>query len=383
MKFEDTSLLRHPTVEKAYNVMRTFFADGDDYAREAVRAGEIITANAKNPDPDAIAASVLMNGMVIPYEPEQFEQSVSPRAADYLKKFYNLDLENPSFTTAGEQQVLLATSVIGLEAIQAKIAAGEVAHVIEYRNVSRVIDMNERSLAEIVRDGTTEPEMLQAAQTALVGAQTALAGVVAQRVNELKFENTGLPDHPVIRTVYEEMKTWAFDGDALGGYARTNAAIAKVVADSVSSDPEVIAAALLNQYSMLRPGHKKPEEFGERIGELWQQTSAWARMGGDETANQPKTPEALAIRQAVRLYFLEEQVAWLNSAKGMEHDARVTTLERLEDSRDIVAQAAASQDNPVFKARLDKAVTEADALIHKPENVKIRKPGAPKVDSGW
>lgn len=383
MKFEDTSLLRHPTVEKAYNVMRTFFQDGDDWAREAVRAGEIITANAKNPDPDAIAASVLMNGMVIPYEAEQFEQSVSPRAADYLKKFYELDLENPKFSTAGEQQVLLATSVIGLEAIQAKIAAGEVAHIIEYRNVSRVIDMNDRSLAEIARDGTTEPEMLQAAQTALVGAQTALANVVAQRVEELKFENTGLPDHPTIRTVYEEMKTWAFDGDALGGYAQTNAAIAKVVADSVSSDPDVIAAALLNQYSTLRPGHKKPEDFGARIGELWQQSSPWARMGKNEKANQPKTPEALAIREAARLYFLEGQIEWLNSAKGMEHDARVETLERLEDSRDSVAQAAASQDNPVFKARLEKAVAGADALIHKPENVKIRKPGSPKVDPGW
>lgn len=383
MKFEDTSLLRHPTVEKAYNVMRTFFSDGDDWAREAVRAGEIITANAKNPDPDAIAASVLMNGMVIPYEAEQFQQSVSPRAADYLKKFYALDLENPQFSTAGEQQVLLATSVIGLEAIQAKIAAGEVAHIIEYRNVSRVIDMNERSLAEIARDGTTEPEMLQAAQTALAATQSALANVVAQRVNELKFENTGLPDHPVIRTVYEEMKAWAFDGDALGGYAQTNAAIAKVVADSVSSDPEVIAAALLNQYSTLRPGHKKPEEFGARIRELWQQSSPWARMGGDETPNQPKTPEALAIREAARLYFLESQIEWLNSAKGMEHDARVETLERLEDSRNDAAAAAAAQDNLVFKARLEKAVAGADALIHKPENVKIRKPGSPKVDPGW
>lgn len=383
MKFEDTSLLRHPTVEKAYNVMRTFFTDGDDYAREAVRVGEIITANAKNPDPDAIAASVLMNGMVIPYEAEQFEQSVSPRAADYLKKFYDLDLENPKFSTAGEQQVLLATSVIGLEAVQAKIAAGEVAHIIEYRNVSRVIDMNERSLAEIVRDGTTEPEMLQAAQTALVGAQSALAGVVAQRVNELKFENTGLPDHPTIRTVYEEMKAWSFDGDALGGYAQTNAAIAKVVADSVSSDPEVIAAALLNQYSTLRPGHKKPEDFGARIAELWEQSSPWARMSSEDDAKQPKTPEALAIRQAARLYFLEGQVEWMNSAKGMERDARVQTLEQLEDSRDVVAQAAASQDNPVFKARLEKAVAGADALMHKPENVKIRKPGSPKVDPGW
>ncbi len=383
MKFEDTSLLRHPTVEKAYNVMRTFFTDGDDWAREAVRAGEIITANAKNPDPDAIAASVLMNGMVIPYEAEQFEQSVSPRAADYLKKFYELDLENPKFSTAGEQQVLLATSVIGMQAVQAKIAAGEVAHIIEYRNVSRVIDMNDRSLAEIARDGTTEPEMLQAAQTALVGAQTALAGVVAQRVNELKFENTGLPDHPTIRTVYEEMKTWAFDGDALGGYAQTNAGIAKVVAESVSSDPEVIAAALLNQYSTLRPGHKKPEEFGERIGELWTQTSAWARMGGDEAANQPKTPEALAIRQAVRLYFLESEIEWMNSPRATKQDYSAESLEHLEDSRDIVAQAAAAQDNPVFKARLEKAVAGADALIHKPENVKIRKPGSPKIDRGW
>ncbi|HYD17308.1 MAG TPA: hypothetical protein VEF76_02375 [Patescibacteria group bacterium] len=379
MKFEDTKLLRHPTVEKAYNVMRTFFTDGDDWAREAVRAGEIITANAKNPDPDAIAASVLMNGMVIPYEAEQFEQSVSPRAADYLKKFYALDLENPKFSTAGEQQVLLATSVIGLEAIQAKIAAGEVAHVIEYRNVSRVIDMNERSLAEIARDGTTEPEMLQAAQTALASAQNALANVVAQRVNELKFENTGLPDHPTIRGVYEEMKAWAFDGDPLGGYAQTNAAIARVVAESVTSDPEVIGAALLNQYSTLRPGHKKPEDFGPRIGELWQQTSPWARLGPDGADNAPTTPEAVNLRAAAGLYFLESQIESMKTypPEG-EHDAR--RLEQLEDQRNKIASAANLQDKGPLKTRLENAVAAADLLMKKPENLKIRKPGSPRLD---
>ena len=43
----------------------------------------------------------------------------------------------------------------------------------------------------------------------------------------------------MIRTVYEEMKAWAFDGDALGGYAQTNAAIAKVVADPDSGYADV------------------------------------------------------------------------------------------------------------------------------------------------
>lgn len=381
LKFEDTKLLRHPTVEKAYNVMRTFFKDGDDFALAAIRAGEIISAQAKNPDPDAIAASVLMNGMVIAYEPGQFEASVSPGAAEYLRKLYLLDIDNPKFTTAGEQQILLAQSMIGLEGVQEKIDSGEVNHLIEYRNVQQVLDANERALAAIARKAT-EKDMLAAAQTQLAAAQQSLLDIATESEKAIAFENAGLPDHPTVRAVYEDMKTWALDGDPLGGYTRTNAAIARVIVETgASSDPEVISAALLNQYSTIRKGHKKPSDFSPRIGELWEETSPWADLGGKRADTTPKAPEARTITNAAILHFLESALkadaAYFAKHKTIYPEA----LEQLEDLKKKIDTAAASEPHDALRARMEKAAQAADAFMNAPEAVKIRKPGSPRIDN--
>lgn len=385
-KFEETKLLRHPTVERAYNVMRTFFEGGDDWAKQAVRAGEAITASAKNPDPDAIAASVLMNGMIVSYEPEQFETSVSPKAAEYLKKFYELDLEKPKFSTAGEQQALLGQSIVGLEDLAAEIKSGSVQHFIEYRNAKQLLDANDRALQALARK-TTEKEMLAVAQTKYVEAHQALDDVVTRHQTQLAFEKTGLPGHPVVRAVYEEMKAWALDGDPLGGYARTNADIAKVLVETnATQDPEVIAAALLNQYSVLR-GSKNPSEFSPRIGDLYKQSSPWARFGKEDGEAAPKTEEALTIRHAAAVHFLERMVEgykdYAQHKDRFEPAHAAITLENIEDMKDKAAAAAQEQSHPGLKARLEKAVQAADALMNAPENTRIRKPGSPKIDRGW
>ena len=385
-KFEDTKLLKHPTVERAFNVMLTFFDSsdeaGEDWAKKAVRAGEIITASAKTPDPDAIAASILMDGMIIPYEAEQFELSVSPKAAQYLKKFYNLDLDDPKFTTAAEEQVLLAHSILGLEGVQNEIDKG-IDHIIEFRNVQQILDANDRALQAIARNAK-EKDMLQAAQAQLVTAQQSLADIVTKRTDALAFENTGLPDNPVVRSTYEEMKKWALDGDPLGGYALTNAGIARVLVETgASSDPEVISAALLNQYSVLKPGHKKPEEFSPRIGELYEQTSPWADLRGEPDKTTPKTPEAQTITSATLLYFIEGSIEDMPAAmKAGEHVAEAR-LESLEDMKTKVEEAAKLETQAGLKTRMEKALKAAETLINAPESVKIRKPGSPKRDLGW
>ena len=386
LKFEDTKLLRHPTVERAYNVMRTFFQDGDDFAAEAVRPGELISKHSKNPDPDAIAASILMNGMIVSLEPAQFEDSVSPKAVAYLKKFYNLDIDNPKFTTAGEEQVLLAQSMIGLEGVQAKIDAGEVNYVLEYRDVQQILDANERVLNAIAVKAT-EKDMLAAAQAQLAAAQAALADVVTKKQNEMTFDKTGLPDHPTIRKVYEEMRAWDLDGSPLGGYAKTNAAIARVIVDTgASTDPEVISAALLNQYSNTRPGHKKPEDFSPRIGELYRQTSPWANLAGKPEKTTPKTPEAQTIANAALTYFLEEQTGHYRDYAASDKFYAPTAAVRLEDLESLKKRAEKGlgfETEAGLKTRMEMAVAAADALMNAPEQTAVRKPGAPKIDRGW
>lgn len=385
LEFKDTGLLKHPTVEKAYNLMRTFFQDGDDFAKEAIRPGEIISAAAKTPDPDAIAASILMNGMIVALEPDQFEMSVSPKAAEYLKKFYNLDLENPKFSSTGEQQVLLAQSMVGIESVQAKINSG-IEHFLDYREVQQILDANERALNAIARK-TTETDMLKTAQTQLVAAQTSLADIVAKREKSIAFENTGLPDHATVRSTYEGMKAWALDSDPLGGYAVTNAGIARVLVETGTTDPEVISAALLNQYSVIRKGFKKPSDFSPRIGELYEQTSPWADLGSKKSDTTPKDPEAQTISNAAITFFLEEQVeaykTWSQDKNKFNTHQAVTILESIESLKTRVETGAALEQGAGLKTRMEKAVNEAANLMNTPENVNIRKPGSPKVDPGW
>ncbi|TAL28741.1 MAG: hypothetical protein EPN97_14175 [Alphaproteobacteria bacterium] len=385
--FEDTKLLRHPTVEKAYYEMRKFFSDGDDFAREAVRAGELMTTHCKTPDPDAIAAAVLLDGMVIRYQASSFAASVSPRAAEIVENIYDFDVDEPVFKSAAEQQIVLAHSILGLDQIYGEIKSGGVNHTIEYNNVKRALDANERSLLKII-DKTGEGDMAAVAVEKLLVTKSALDDLVRRAQADIVFEKTGLPDHPVVRGVYESMKAWDLDGHPIGGYAKTNAAIARVVVETgASSDPEVISAALLNQYSTMKEGHKKPSDFSERIGELYEESSPWASMGKGGKRQPPKTPEGKIICDAALVHFLERQVAgykeYAKDKERFDEDSAARLLEAIEGLKDRVETAAALQDHPGLKTRMDKAVAVAGLLMNEPANTAIRKPGSPKMDPGW
>lgn len=378
LKFEDTRLMRHPTVERAYNVMRTFFEGGDDFALKAVGAGEIISAYAKNPDPDAIAASILMDGMIVAYEASQFATSVSPKASEYLEKFYNLDLENPAFTTVGEQQVLLAHSIQGLEQVRANIESENP----DYRRIAQALDVNEKALLKIIHT-TSETDMAQIALEKFVKAKQALNDLVKVKQAELDFDKTGLPNHPDVKAVYEHMKAWDLSGHPLGAYTQTNTGIAKVLVDTgATQDPDVIGAALLNQYHPASGGALEGK-FSDRLVELFKATSPWAR---DDEAAKDTRAEVETIRSAALVYFVERQAeGYRKFADSEEFDTMQAAfaLERIESLRDRLEAQAVKETAPALKARMEAAVKDCDSLMHAPENTAIRKPGSPQLDPGW
>ncbi len=378
LKFEDTRLLRHPTVEKAYNVMRTFFQDGDDFALKAVGTGEIISAYAKNPDPDAIAASILMDGMIVSYEASQFASSVSPKAAEYLEKFYELDLENPVYNSVGEQQVLLAHSIQGLEQVRGMIESDNP----DYRRIVQVLDVNEKSLLKIVH-ATTEMEMAQIALEKFVKAKQALNDLVKVKQAELDFDKTGLPNHPDVKAVYEHMKAWDISGHPLGAYTQTNTGIAKVLVETgATQDPDVIGAALLNQYHASSGGALEGK-FSARLVELVKATSPWSR--DDDSAKQTG-PDIEMIRSAALTYFLERQTEGLRQyadTEDFETIRGVYALENLETIRDRMEARIATETTAPLKARMTAAVKACDDLMNEPENKAIRKPGTPHLDRDW
>ncbi len=378
MSFKDTKLLRHPTVERAYDEMRKFFLDGEDFAAEACRAGELITARAQNPDPDAIAAAVLMDGMIVRYQASSFATTVSPRAAEILQNLYDFDVDHPKFASAAEQQVMLAHSIIGLESIQQTIRSGELYSTMDYENVKRKLEANEKCLLAAI-EGQPEGGMAAAAVESLLIAKSSLDDYVRQTQAKLAFEESGLPDHPLVREVYEYMKSANLKDHPLGGYTDTNAAIARTIFETgASSDPEVLCAALFNQYG--KSDGKAPGDFSPRIGELWKETSAWA-WGEDK--KKERTADGNIIRHGAHLYFMESELEGLAKWKREEREMNVYALEQLEDSKDRITQALADGANSAYTARMQQAIAQADRIMNAPESLKIRKPGSPRIDPGW
>lgn len=372
--FEDTKLLQHPTVERAYSEMRRFFSDGDDFARAAIRAGEIMSERSKAPDPDAIAATVLLDGMIIRLQTAPFAATVSQRAAEIMQNMYDFDPDNPHFESAAEQQIVLAHSIIGLEQVYDDIKDDRLYSTIDYENVKRTLEANEKSLLKAI-EGATENDMAAAAIEQLLITKSALDDLVQRKQSALDFAKTGLPDHPLVREVYEYMKAENLSKHPLGGYTDTNAAIAKVVVETgASSDPDVICAALFNQYYMA-DRTRDPAEFAPRIGELWRETSAWAH--GTKSA---ATEEGRLIRHAAHIYFMEETLASMDK-RGDALSA--ISLEQLEDMKDRLDKDIAEGTHPALLPRLEKGIAEAHRIMYAPQNFKTRKPGSPRIEMDW
>lgn len=391
---KETRLLKHPTVEKALKVMFGFFADdenGDAFARHAIKTAELMTTHAQTPDPDAIAACVLMDGMIIRYEAQQFAASVSPKAADYLEKFYNLDPENPAGATPAEQQVLLAASIQGLAHIARVIADpdfydAENGIYQDYRRVKEILDTNQKALDTLLPI-TSEQNMAALALEKFTAAQDALTAKVKEKQAELAFDKTGLPDHPFVRDVYAYMLADNLQTHPMGGYVDTNTRIAKVLVETgATQDPEVIGAALLNQHYAKEPDALS-QKFSPFMAALFNASSPWARFG-TEAEEQAPSPEvqrfAAMITHAHHLSFLEESLAHYPLYKErMEKDSLYGWLEDLESLTEKVKAGAAEEPHAGLKTRMEQAVTGARWLMYVPENKAIRAPGTPKRERGW
>lgn len=390
---KQTRLLQHPTVEKALNVMRTFFAEdenGDAFARNAIKTAELMTSHAQTPDPDAIAACVLMNGMIIRYEAQQFAATVSPKAADYLEKFYNLDPDHPGVLSPAEQQVLLASSIRGLGDVARVIAADDFYDAdsgayLDYREIKNILDTNQKVLDAILPQ-TAEQDMAALALATFTAANDALEAKVKEKQAALAFEKTGLPDHPFVRDVYNYMLADNLSRHPMGGYADTNARIARILVETgATQDPEVIGAALLNQHHVQEPD-TLAGRFSPFLAALFKASSPWARLGGGTEDTAPPQVQRLAdmITNAHRLSFLEGDLAHYPLYKErMGVESLYTWLETLEGLAEKVKKSAAEEMHAPLKTRMEQAATGARWLMYVPENKAIRAPGTPKRDAGW
>lgn len=407
-RFDDSQLLDHPTVRRAYTVMRGFFSKGDDYARQAVKMGENITRLAAAPDPDAVAAAVLQGGMIIPYRAESFKDSVSEGAAKLLRNLRKLSTRNPQLPTEADRQFMLALCIEGLENIKDKVETGEFW---SYKDARKMVETNERTIAAAAAKGP-EDALLLHAQEKLLQASEALENRARRLEAQASFESSGLPPHPTLKKAYALIATREKKRDRFAvGYRTLGLGIAKVLFETGTTDPDMLGAAILNQHYLAagfkgkesdlfenqarwEQQHKEATEaglakmraqFSERLIEIYRETSPFSDI---REINPPVISEERAmISGATYVYLLEEaQKTYLEKQKARAGDFKSYTgpllLEQIEDYAKIVGRQAGVMADAGLKARMEQAVTSANALIHAPANVRLRKPGSPSL-RGW
>jgi hypothetical protein len=406
MKFEDTQLLDHPTVRKAYEVMRSFYANDDAFAREAVKGGELISHYAKKPDPDAVAAAVLQGGMTIPYSPETFTESVGPGAVAILKAFKKLHVTKPVFNTEGERQFMLALNVGALERLREKILAKD---IFKYKDTKKMLEANERTLEAAAKD-MDDQQLADVARARLDVAHDALEDLRQTTLDKMKFEKSGLPEHPTVKKSYALIRADETKYDPLfTNRTELGAGTAKMLFETgASTDPDVLGAAILNQYVLLK-GHLKETEFladelevsaqrakglaelhkkfPARLVEIYLDTSPLG-LDVEERNKRPVTEEARLIEAAMYVYRLEStQQEYIRKKQlgnpGFDTYAEARQLELIEDFTQTVTRLSQKTGQPGLKSRMEKSVAAATAFMNEPSNVAVRKPGSPRMDYDW
>ncbi len=376
MKFEQTSLLRHPIVEKAFTLLQQMArttGQNDVFLQRVLRPAEIVSRYARNPDPEMLVASMLMEYKPNRRELEAIVQETTPRVAEYYDWLLDVDVKRPQIENMAQRQAFLGHAIRALETLQ-------VVSCESYSDYSSIkvalADCEILMLAAM--DGTEDTLLLEQALIKFIAVRDGLEEEVMRRQEKLSFENTGLPDHPTVRGVYDLMKAELIRNDPFARPMKVNVGIAKMIVETgASNDPEVIAVALLQR--LYRSGEQMEElerKFSPRLAALYSEASSW---NGFTRLQVPAKDEVLVLIHARETLMLEDMVddclGLLQNAAHFNRSSFILQLERIESLREDVAIDIADQSHPGLRARMQAAVDRADRFIHSPESVTIRKPG--------
>jgi len=368
MKFiEGTTLLDHPAVRQAYDHMKSGCNPANTtIVKKQIRAAELLSTSTKNADPDAIAACIFMF-------PEALKE-FSAKAAEYAAQYYAVvEAKNTNPLSEGAKQVLFAQSIVALKDTVKKINDGTAW---KYSITSDEIDGHKKSI--LAAADSTEQPLVQAALKQLQVTSTALEDLVRKTQAAAAFEKAGLPEHPTLREAYALLRTQETKGDRLFAHkSDMGARLVKILVETgASSDPDVLGAALLNQYGEKRDGALS-KKFSPRLVKIYRGTTPFNRA----SRKSPPSAETTLILQAIRVYSLEADLQDYPQCKG-KYDT-FGALENMEYTAKNLAEVISDETPPGLKARMEKAIASANAVMNAPKNQKIRKPGTPPRDPGW
>lgn len=418
IRFQDTKLLQHPTVETAFNILLAAYDDKvwhngltrEDYVAENVKIAARFSTSFKNPDPDAVAALLLVQMMPYRVNTDFFKTQLNDNVARYIDLMYEDPEKSAAPQTRGGCQIFLATILEGQAALDDDIAAERGFYTYkQLRDRLARIDAVLDKIEPLAGEGA----LMDEARANMARYYKFLDDKVAATREKYAFVNTGLPDHPVVRKAYDavfaaNMETHGETGGNLSDAIETARVL---MAENATRDPDILAAAILYAYTpktatpardveeLMHASQESLEKsfrrdraaqyaemvnvFGERIAKLHSVTSAFANPKKEDFDGVRQ--EADLVKTARQIQALERMTRNLRDDKSFPtDDHRVAYLEMIEDYADGLAKNRLMKGNvpDALLSRMSGAVDHAQRAICRPENLNVRMPGSPRRDRG-
>jgi hypothetical protein len=395
-RFEDSGLLGHPTVEKAYGFFAASWADRESAhasCARGLRLAAYVSRHAASPDPDAVAA-LLVEHMAQWMKPEEISQALGPRAGELAGLVGGMIYEygiGASPKSRGAAQMALAVMIDQQEKLvrildDAEERDPETGNHCSLREIMNLLDAGDLCLqhAAPVAGPCALADMARAAQAA---AQDAFAARKAENRAKQAFALTALPDHPLVRGAYAYMLEKRLSVNPLHGGAQDARDLADALfSTGATQDPDVLAAAMLNQCGFSKAGGDEEGEdnsalirarFGDRVQQIWSATSPWADPRGSAAGI---GEECRLIFAASQLLFTEYLCASLREGRGGD-SWRFDELEQLETRCKKLAEIKTRYALPSgLEKRIARTLASAEVWMQAPQNLRVRKPGAPPRD---
>ncbi len=374
MSFEKTKLLRHPTVEKAYESVKAAVGLGHSDVKVAVRAAEVYSTKADKPKAE-VAAALLFVCHAYP----QVVDTLGPR----VKSLTNFAIQMAGYHSVvqakngnvDQADIILAQLVVAAQEIEKEIKKS--AFYMFDTMQSRIKRLN--LMADFAVRAGGDAALAKAAQNALIMLDIAQS----QRIDKVRcdsaFAKSGLPAHPLVEKVYEAERYHDFKVNPHVAPLSLEIEMVRILMAEVDHlEPAVIAATLLNQ--CFGPRAERIEHlYGPRVAEL--HAASAPRLGLPALDPDWVVKGAADIRAAGMIVATH---SWRDECQRTPKKQREEVLCDIEaGARKLRALVTEGQLSPRMARRVETEALAAEAVVHAPENTAMRKPGTPKPQRGW
>ena len=387
MKLSETRLLLHPTVDKAFALVQAKLKPRENLHYDSILCvGATLTALTQNPDPDAVAAC-LLTSLGKNADAREMAEKVNPRAEELRRDILCFDPGGPL------PESLAAIHAIGAEAV---VRARDTAESLrtaddgiddDFPTFQRDLEKSEIVTAQIAQVRDIDTLLLREARKETEAVRDDFTRVMTRCGKKLRGE---LPRslHPAFNAVVRH---------ELGIRPATDLARARKMLERETAAQQIElaahigrnmvslgradlgAAAMLGFYpetpvTVARSLSQRPEDVAA-VQNLWAQERLHPYPGrGYEP---PQEPGMRAVLAATYLGLLLQKLQAMDEVYSIDPGTARAALRVMDTSREKVRLLLRDDGEDIagqMQRRLEKAARRADAVLHKPVNVKLLPP---------